>query len=267
MVRSSYLCALLIFVSPVVITAADAQTNVATPSVADLLRREPISLMDWGLMRANQDIKKAVKELNEELREDAKARESIEEYKRQHPEGHFKPLDTNSLGLRQFDYDYTMGDAEWSYREERILIQVAAEPLQNYGELRAADAFITADACADLLHDVRTSLLYIGGIVARNLPDSVTAQLAARLATRWFFPPSHLFPASSFPAPERIADITMLQVVLSLFGKTLENTSPSPGEDWQLGARPYIACTQPLSGGSISIRDDRQSAATPSSTH
>ena len=54
---------------------ADAQTQ--RPPMADLLLKEPISLMDWGMVRAQRDIDETVERLNKALEEEGAAGSSM----------------------------------------------------------------------------------------------------------------------------------------------------------------------------------------------
>jgi hypothetical protein len=242
---------------------ADAQTQ--RPPIADLLLKEPVSLMDWGMMRAKQEIDQAVERLNKEIDEEVVAdprwrtmsfdefekdhNKSIKEYTKSHPEdpylksyGHAKYY-FNSLGLRQFNYKYHFGYAGWSGQQQRIVIGVAVEPFPRDAEqnpaspdfdrgFRPRESFLTADGCTDLLHDVRAGLLWAYGI---NNP--------ARLMSKWF---SHNGVVPS--ALDQIVAITNIEVNLSFSGDFVEG-----GE-----TQPELACSQALNGGSATVHDHRQ---------
>lgn len=93
---------------------AEAQLQNQSPAILNWLRREPISLIDWGLFRAKVDMEKAVARLNEEMvREEAADPMSLSEYRNQpkstDPEKKVKPWFSNPLGLRRFKYKYRFG--------------------------------------------------------------------------------------------------------------------------------------------------------------
>jgi hypothetical protein len=165
---------------------------------------------------------------------------SIGEYKKSHPEDpflnsyHWPKGFPNNLHLRQFNYKYEFGYADWSEHQQRIRIGVAAKPFPRDQDLnspvRSHQDFLTADACTDVLHDVKASLLWAS-------PDE------AFLIGHWFSSNGH---APS--AVDQIIAITNIEVNLSDFG--LVEGLP--------GAQPDISCSQALNGGSVTIHDHRQ---------
>jgi hypothetical protein len=174
-----------ILVATFTLSNADAQTQ--RPPIADALMNEPVSLMDWGIMRADQDIKRAVEELNkaidDEIAGDPRWRtlgtagfleqrdKAIKEYKAINPGDRdlkFFPWNQyypNPLQLLQFNYKYNFGVAQWSDDQQRIRIRVDVTPSQR-GHPNAVVArpiliedLLTTDRCIDLLHDVKAGLL------------------------------------------------------------------------------------------------------------
>ena len=137
-------CALGIVFATLILFEADAQTQ--RPPIAEQLLNEPVSLMDWGIMRADRDIKSAVEELNkaidDEIKGDPRWRtlgaagfleqqdKAIKEYKTLHPDDPdlksfpWNKYFYNRFQLRQFTYKYNFGYAEWSVDQQRINVGV-----------------------------------------------------------------------------------------------------------------------------------------------
>lgn len=239
---------------------AEAQTQ--RPPVADFLLKEPVSLMDWGMMHADRDIKLAVERLNkaidDEIAGDPRWRtmgargfleqqdRSIKEYKTIHPDDRdlksfpWNQYFYNPLQLRQFTYKYSFGYAEWSEDQQRIRIGVAVVPSQREHPDAAVmrnilfEDLLTTDRCIDLLHDVKASLLspYQYPSPYDNPP--------LQMMMAWF---SHNGQrAHSSSTLEQIAAITNIEVELSRMGE-------SPAE---------IECIQALNGGPATIHNHRQ---------
>ena len=236
---------------------ADAQTQ--RPPMADLLLKEPISLMDWGMMRAQRDIDETVERLNKALEEEGAAdprwrtmseiefskeqEKSMKEYKKDHPDDpDFQSYRRthyyyNYLHLRQFNYQYRFGYTGWSENKQRIVVGVAVKPFwrinPNSTEFRPhlIEEGLTADACTDLLHDVKAVLLSGVGI---NDP--------ARLMQKWF---GHYGPNPT--DLDQIVAITNIEVNLSSSGGVTEGYGV-----------PELACSQALNGGPATVHDHRE---------
>jgi hypothetical protein len=236
---------------------ADAQTQ--RPPIADALLHEPISLMDWGIMHADRDIKSAVERLNkaidDEVAGDPRWRtlgargfleqqdRAIKEYKTIHPDDPdlksfpWNKYFYNPLQLRQFTYKYSFGYAEWSVDQQRIRVGVAVVPSQREhpdAEVMRPilwDDLVTTDRCTDLLHDVKAALLWL-----HPIPDADPAYL---MIETWFGHNGQRVYSTSWL--DQIIAITNIEVELS-----------------RMGESPEIECSQPLNGGSVTIHDHRQ---------
>jgi hypothetical protein len=271
-------CVLTILLATLSLYTAEAQTK--RPPIADALLNEPISLMDWGIMHVDRDIKSAVERLNKEIDDEVAAdprwrtmssvefnkeqNNSIKEYKKNHPEDQllasykWTHYYFNTVGLRQFNYQYTFGYATWSDDQERIRIGVAVKPFPRDREqnpaspdfdkgFRPKESFVTADACTDLLHDVKNGLLsavpYASGdpilLILHWFGHRGGRLGGVETATSVQYPPAL--------APDQIAAITNLEVNISDFGFIEGST-----------AKPDIACSQALNGGPATIHDHRQ---------
>jgi hypothetical protein len=144
---------------------ADAQTQ--RPPMADFLLKEPVSVMDWGIMRAKKDVDRAVERLNKEVDEEVAAdprwrtmsqkewNSELNECYRNHKNDSIQPCVEklhfygNYLHLLQFNYHYLWGYAGWSQDQQRIVIGAAVAPLPRFQD---EDVF-TPNGCTDLLHD------------------------------------------------------------------------------------------------------------------
>ena len=256
MFRRAYVLGILF--ATLALFKADAQTQ--RPPIADSLLNEPVSLMDWGMMHADQDIKRAVERLNkaidDEVAGDPRWRtmgalgfleqqgKSIKEYKTIHPEDPdlksfpWNPNFHNPLQLRQFNYKYSFGYAEWSEDQQRIRIRVVVEPSQRehpdaavMRSILMAD-LLTADRCTDLLHDVKAGLLSLH-------PDPVSDKPALSMIAAWF---SH--------SGQRVHSVSKLDQIVAI-------TNVEVGLGWK-GPSHDLECSQPLNGGSVTIQDNRQ---------
>jgi hypothetical protein len=249
-------CALGILFATIALFKADAQTQ--RPPMADFLLNQPVSLMDWAMMRAQKDIDRAVERLNKEVDEEVEADPrwrtmSLKEWN--------KELDAcvknqkqkdNSLGsclerphfygnylhLHQFNYKYSLGYAGWSKDQQRIVIGAAVRPLPRFQD---EDVF-TASGCTDLLQDVKAGLLSVYGT------DS-----PALLMEFWFDYNGSRWRVGDF---DQIVAITNIEVKLSRSGGDLGIAYDPSGR--QIGFEPDIECSQALNGGPATIHDHRQ---------
>jgi hypothetical protein len=231
---------------------AEAQTQ--RPPMADFLLKEPVSLMDWGMMRADRDSQRAVEQLNKEVDEEVRAdprwrtisqeewNSELAECYRSHTNDiqpcvdkpHFYP---NPLHLIQFNYHYLVGYAGWSQDQQRIVIGASVAPFPRFQD---EDVF-TANGCTDLLHDLKAGIISVYG--TDNLP---------LLMQFWFGYSGSRWRAGDF---DRIVAITAVEVKLSRSG-SLGKWYDQNGN--QMGFDPNIECSQPLNGGPVTIHDHWQ---------
>jgi len=230
---------------------ADAQTQ--RPPMADFLLKQPVSLMDWAMMRADRDIKKAVERLNKEVDEEVRADPRWRTMSQKEWNSEFneclknrkdvgescleKPFYDNQLHLLQFNYHYLLGYAGWSEDQQRVAIGAAVAPFPRLQD----EVVFTANGCTDLLHDVRAGLLSVYG----------TGSLAL-LMQFWFDYSGSRWRVGDF---DRIVAITNVEVKLSRSG-ALGKWYDQNGN--QMGVDPDIECSQALDGGLATVHDHRQ---------
>jgi hypothetical protein len=236
-------------------TSFDADAQTQRPPMADFLLKEPVSLMDWGLMRAQKDIDKAVERLNKEVDEEIKAdprwrtlsqkewSSEFDECLRNHKDDWQPCLDkpkfyVNQLHLLQFNYHYTLGYAGWIQDQQRIVLGAAVLPFPRLQD----EVVFTADGCTDLLHDVKTGILSVYGM--DNLP---------LLMAFWFKYSGSRWRAGDF---DRIVAITNVEVTLSRSGYALGKWYDQNGNE--MDTDPDVECSQALNGGPATVHVHRQ---------
>jgi hypothetical protein len=169
---------------------------------------------------------------------------AIKEYKTIHPDDRdlksfpWKPYYYNPLQLRQFNYKYSFGYAEWVEDRQRIRVGVLVAPSGREHPDAAVirpipwDDLLTADRCIDLLHDVKAGLLSL-----HPFPYEDPAHL---MIMTWF---SH--------NGQRVYSTSWLDQIIAI---TNIEVGLSSGE----GVSPDLECSQALDGGLVTIHDHRQ---------
>ena len=210
--------------------SAGAQTTPPPPAVT-WLSNDPVTMLDWGLLQAQNTLDEAAVEFNRQEADAAKW-----EGMPANRGGSYVEMFKKQTLIRETGYTISFARASYDAQQARIELGFQIRPSASTSphHAKTLDKKLTGQACATLLDDVRHFIFLKAG--TQILPDPRRYAEAAQAAMKVWFSHNGFRRDNEPPA---------------LYGDLAAVSAITVWLDQSMTMQPLVQCSAPLGGGAV----------------